>query len=386
MYNSDACVPGFVPKLVLELLQSLIQLVLSHQVAPVVAQLQPITHIALDKSRWIKIAGPRLTTHPAVELNTASALANYTIETGNVSKNVVRLRIYGVLESRLFSDIFLMAQRTKRCGITENQSDTDSERSQNNINTDKNRYSCSVVLNTTSALTNYATEAGIGKVELEEVNPHLRGGRVETHLGKTTPVHSTEIRTSISPSSAVELNTTSARTRIRFRRVVNIYINFNKMEGETSVKIEPEEDLEYYLHQEDTFEIKSEIDLPIKSEEGFKEEIQDYQQPEYCPGPLTFPPIKEELPEKPPPAHPTEIRASISPSSAVELNTTSALANYATEAACLPKSYMKSHGRADDGLEITAGRYSTSAALVRASPYASCTPFRSVHVNPAMLS
>nr|CAD7570203.1 unnamed protein product [Timema californicum] len=27
----------------------------------------------------------------------------------------------------------------------------------------------------------------IGKVELEEVNPHLRGRRVENHLGKTTP-------------------------------------------------------------------------------------------------------------------------------------------------------------------------------------------------------
>nr|CAD7587563.1 unnamed protein product [Timema genevievae] len=36
--------------------------------------------------------------------------------------------------------------------------------------------------------------------------------------------------------------------------------------------------------------------------------------------------------EKPPPVHPTEIRTSISPSSAAELNTTSALANYATEA------------------------------------------------------
>nr|CAD7194950.1 unnamed protein product [Timema douglasi] len=44
-----------------------------------------------------------------------------------------------------------------------------------------------VELNTTSALANYATEAGIGKVELEEVNPHLRGGRAENHLGKTTP-------------------------------------------------------------------------------------------------------------------------------------------------------------------------------------------------------
>nr|CAD7262860.1 unnamed protein product [Timema shepardi] len=37
-----------------------------------------------------------------------------------------------------------------------------------------------------------------------------------------------------------------------------------------------------------------------------------------------------------PPVHPTEIRTSISSSSAVELNTTSALANYATEAASIP--------------------------------------------------
>nr|CAD7445256.1 unnamed protein product [Timema bartmani] len=35
---------------------------------------------------------------------------------------------------------------------------------------------------------------------------------------------------------------------------------------------------------------------------------------------------------KPPPVHPTENRTSVSPTSAVELNTTSALANYATEA------------------------------------------------------
>nr|CAD7408890.1 unnamed protein product [Timema poppensis] len=35
--------------------------------------------------------------------------------------------------------------------------------------------------------TNYAYGLGIGKVELEEVHPHLRGGRVENHLGKTTP-------------------------------------------------------------------------------------------------------------------------------------------------------------------------------------------------------
>nr|CAD7400284.1 unnamed protein product [Timema cristinae] len=58
--------------------------------------------------------------------------------------------------------------------------------------------------------TNYANGLGIEKVELEEVNPQLRGGKVENHLGKTTPSYPTETRTSISPSSAVELNTTSA--------------------------------------------------------------------------------------------------------------------------------------------------------------------------------
>nr|CAD7197847.1 unnamed protein product [Timema douglasi] len=47
-------------------------------------------------------------------------------------------------------------------------------------------------------------------VELEEVNPHLRGGRVVNYLGPHPPVHPTDIRNSISPSSAVELNTTSA--------------------------------------------------------------------------------------------------------------------------------------------------------------------------------
>nr|CAD7568401.1 unnamed protein product [Timema californicum] len=55
-----------------------------------------------------------------------------------------------------------------------------------------------------------ATDEGMGKIELKEVNPHLRGGRVENHLVKTIPSSPTEIRTSISPSSAVELNTTSA--------------------------------------------------------------------------------------------------------------------------------------------------------------------------------
>nr|CAD7194233.1 unnamed protein product [Timema douglasi] len=49
--------------------------------------------------------------------------------------------------------------------------------------------------------------------------------------------------------------------------------------------------------------------------------------------------------EKPPPVHPTEIRISISPSSAVELNTTSALANYATEASSHRPPFDQTHTR-----------------------------------------
>nr|CAD7268031.1 unnamed protein product [Timema shepardi] len=63
---------------------------------------------------------------------------------------------------------------------------------------------------------------GIGKVELEEVNPHLREGRVENHLVKTTPVPPTGIRTSISPSSAVELNTTSALANYTTEAGINL--------------------------------------------------------------------------------------------------------------------------------------------------------------------
>ncbi|CAG2054981.1 unnamed protein product [Timema podura] len=50
----------------------------------------------------------------------------------------------------------------------------------------------------------------LGRLNLEEVNPHLRGGRVENRLGKPPPVHPTEIRTSISPSLVVWLNMTGA--------------------------------------------------------------------------------------------------------------------------------------------------------------------------------
>nr|CAD7461415.1 unnamed protein product [Timema tahoe] len=50
--------------------------------------------------------------------------------------------------------------------------------------------------------------------------------------------------------------------------------------------------------------------------------------------------------EKPPPVHPTEIRTSISPSSAVGLNTTSALANCATEAGLNARRTLVQHRHA----------------------------------------
>nr|CAD7438168.1 unnamed protein product [Timema bartmani] len=60
--------------------------------------------------------------------------------------------------------------------------------------------------NLLSVLNTYRTKTELGRFNLEEVNPHLCGGRVENHSGKTTPVHPTEIRTSLFLSSAVWLN------------------------------------------------------------------------------------------------------------------------------------------------------------------------------------
>nr|CAD7429732.1 unnamed protein product [Timema monikensis] len=67
-------------------------------------------------------------------------------------------------------------------------------------------------------------DLGIGKVELEEVNPHLRGGRVENHLGKTTP-------SSPDRDSNLDLPVLSSRTKhdkrvsqLRHRGVVSMVV------------------------------------------------------------------------------------------------------------------------------------------------------------------
>nr|CAD7441353.1 unnamed protein product [Timema bartmani] len=71
--------------------------------------------------------------------------------------------------------------------------------------------------------------AELGRLNLEEVNPHLRGGRVKNHLGKNSD-HPTEIRTSISPSSVVELNTTSALANYATEAVYTISSNCSVMD------------------------------------------------------------------------------------------------------------------------------------------------------------
>nr|CAD7257700.1 unnamed protein product [Timema shepardi] len=179
--------------------------------------------------------------------------------------------------------------------------------------------SSAVELNTTSALANYATEAGIGKVELEEVNPHLRGGRVENHLGKTPP-------SSPDRDSSLDLPVLSSRalhdkrvSQLRHQGGLSLEEVYLHWRGEimkhnlmTNTLSTPDEDsnhgLQSMVFQSGPFDNR-------RSEPAF-----DWRE---SGKPFSNPPL--------PPVHPTEIRTSISPSSAVELNTTRALANYATE-------------------------------------------------------
>nr|CAD7571051.1 unnamed protein product [Timema californicum] len=145
-----------------------------------------------------------------------------------------------------------------------------------------------VLSNTTSGLANYATEAGIGKVELEEVNPHLSGRRVENHFGKTTP-------SSPDRDSNLDLPVLSSRAQHN-KRLANALLVLSSIaeDGEIEVRISVE-----------------------------LEEVNPH---------LRGGRVENHL-GKTTPVHPAEIRTSISPFSAVELNTTRALANNATEAA-----------------------------------------------------
>nr|CAD7429988.1 unnamed protein product [Timema monikensis] len=74
-----------------------------------------------------------------------------------------------------------------------------------------------------------------------------------------------------------------------------------------------------------------------------------------------------DIQEKPPTVHLTEIRTSISPSSAVELNTTSALANYATEAGCLENDEPDSLDYVDTIMKTEMKYYGSSPRVMDSS-------------------
>nr|CAD7262048.1 unnamed protein product [Timema shepardi] len=79
--------------------------------------------------------------------------------------------------------------------------------------------------------TSYSNGLGIGKVELEEVNPHLHGGRVENHLGKTTP-------SSPNRDSNLDLPVLSSRAQ-HDKRLANalVVLSSTAEDGEIEVRI-----------------------------------------------------------------------------------------------------------------------------------------------------
>nr|CAD7261756.1 unnamed protein product [Timema shepardi] len=188
-----------------------------------------------------------------------------------------------------------------------------------------------VELNTTSALANYATE-----VEFEEENPHLRGGRVENHLGKTTP-------SSPDRDSNLDLPILGSRAQHETSALANYATEaddhlFGIMVGSflaTDPEVSASNPGAYRLWSSGSGMRSNSVPSPMASlvptdslqptSDGF-EKLPDQMRYPYAE------PYDLQKHEKPPPVHPTEIRTSISPSSAVELDTTSALANYASEA------------------------------------------------------
>nr|CAD7430733.1 unnamed protein product [Timema monikensis] len=201
---------------------------------------------------------------------------------------------------------------------------------------------------------------GIGKVELEEVNPHLRGGRVENHLGKTTP-------SSPDRDSNLDLPVLSSRaqhdkrvSQLRHRggnmtksftikvghanhfinkrcNLSSRYININncQRDGDKSPqgirKVEfrrrapavawQESGKPFMKNYTQCIRPESNSDLPIIGSQSIVKEVNPH---------LRGGRVENHL-GKPPPVHPAEILILISPSSAVELNMTSALANHATK-------------------------------------------------------
>nr|CAD7574464.1 unnamed protein product [Timema californicum] len=162
-------------------------------------------------------------------------------------------------------------------------------------------------LYTTNALANYATEAvciqGIGKVESEEVNPDLCGGRVENHLGKTTP-------SSPDGDSNLDLPVLSSRTQHDWR-VSQLHHRGGYHDA-----------IEDATRRYDT--LQNSVNHLWRGGLSRRALVCVFTASDYDASPGTN--YGDAA------IHPTEIRTSISLSSVVELNMTSALADHATEA------------------------------------------------------
>nr|CAD7263457.1 unnamed protein product [Timema shepardi] len=133
------------------------------------------------KFAWRKSGKPFRKNHPQItrprfeprsprpqqsSFNTTSVLANYATEAGN--KKIKSEKKNSFAESK---------EKPPPVHPTE-------------IRTSISPSSAVEQLDTASTLANYDTEAGLELINGDddnEVNPHLRGGRVENHLGKTTP-------------------------------------------------------------------------------------------------------------------------------------------------------------------------------------------------------
>nr|CAD7575680.1 unnamed protein product [Timema californicum] len=88
-----------------------------------------------------------------------------------------------------------------------------------------------------------SVDRGIGKVGLKEVNPHLRGGRVENHLGKTTP-------SSTDRDFNLDLPVLSSRAQ-HDKRVCQLRHRGGKMGGEKRRRVGPANSAQTFVNPED---------------------------------------------------------------------------------------------------------------------------------------
>nr|CAD7257099.1 unnamed protein product [Timema shepardi] len=145
-----------------------------------------------------------------------------------------------------------------------------------------------------------------------EVNPHLCGGRVKNYLGKTTP-------SSPDRDSNLDLPVLSSRAQ-HDTRSRQVYRTFGLVQVDPFTMVN--------ARRLDSNALSSAFSRRLASD-GRVQHQTKIRKPFTRTGGKQFR-------NPPPPVHPTKIRTSITPSSAVEqLNTTSALANYATKAEIL---------------------------------------------------